>query len=560
MGGSRSWLLGGILCSPLCSPVVAQPGHLVTCVAAASPIPVYASGITEPLSDILVRCSAADSSPVAARSDLRLEISVSLNTTVTNSTREAAGGWVTDAVLVVNGNDCAMPSASGSSFGSCGAPSATTQDPQYGLFTGDGSLQWSNVSVPFPGGMRADGSGRTNAAVSALRIRGIRGNASQLNLGSEIGPAGPPLVASLKVRSDSPVALRNGTLSLGYPAAALHFGKRGEESISACQGDARARATVRVREGFPSAFRTRTSEPTATPSTRILLEFSDVSEGNSLRLPAAVQCRGPDFDAGQTGPAGALALGLVSGHGPDGVGGSVVSTGGATARSVEVDLLDGVGRAVYEVTEHDPSQLEECHVSMLFEAGTGRTASSRAMVRAGLAPRGSTLPPGAVAPLPRFAAPPASQQVEVGMAGCGTTLMFPFVTNQAGFTTGVVITHGTRQAPSGESSAQAGSCDLHYYGATAEGEEVLLIQHSTTIDPGDQLVFTLSGGNPGRNIIGTNQFQGYLMAVCGNPRAGGYAFISDGFGGIADLAMGYLAPVIPVGPDGKRLVSPESPQ
>ena len=146
------------------------------------------------------------------------------------------------------------------------------------------------------------------------------------------------------------------------------------------------------------------------------------------------------------------------------------------------------------------------------------------------------------------------------VAGCDTTLVFPFVTNQAGFTTGIVITNGSRQALAGASGGQAGSCDVHYYGATAEGREVLLIQHSTMIDAGDQLVFTLSGGNSGRNILGTNQFQGYMMAVCGNPRARGYAFISDGFGGIADLGMGYLAPVVRLGSNGKRLAGSEAAQ
>ena len=317
---------------------------------------------------------------------------------------------------------------------------------------------------------------------------------------------------------------------------------------------------LRVREGFSSAFRSRAAAPAAPPATRILLEFSDVSTGVSLRLPAAVQCKGPVPARGRSGFAETLPLRLVEGHGPNGTGGSVISAGAGTVPSVAVDLLNGAGRAVYEVTSHDPSQVEECDIAVLFEASSGRTANARATVRAGLAPRGSIAAPDAGMPQARFAAPPASQETMLGVSGCGTTLMFPFVTNQAGFTTGIVITHGSREALTGVSNERAGSCDLHYYGATAEGEEVLLIQHSTMIDPGDQLVFTLSGGNAERNIIGLDQFQGYMMAVCGNPRARGYAFISDGFGGIADLAMGYLAPVVPVGFDGRRLVSSEDPR
>ena len=113
------------------------------------------------------------------------------------------------------------------------------QDPQYGLFAGDGTVEWNSVSVPFPGAVRVDGSDRANPVVSTLQIRGIRGNASQLNLDSKIGPAGPPLTASLKVRSDAAVTLRNGTLNLAYPTAGLFSELGGEESVAACQGDDR---------------------------------------------------------------------------------------------------------------------------------------------------------------------------------------------------------------------------------------------------------------------------------------------------------------------------------
>ena len=132
------------------------------------------------------------------------------------------------------------------------------------------------------------------------------------------------------------------------------------------------------------------------------------------------------------------------------------------------------------------------------------------------------------------------------------------MTNQAGFTSALLITHGSRRALTSAAGGQAAACDLHYYGQTSEGNETFLIQHSTVIDPGEQLVFTLSEGNPARNILGVEQFQGYVIAACGYPDARGYAFISDGFGGRPDLAMGYLAPVIAIGPGGRRLVLGEA--
>jgi hypothetical protein len=69
---------------------------------------------------------------------------------------------------------------------------------------------------------------------------------------------------------------------------------------------------------------------------------------------------------------------------------------------------------------------------------------------------------------------------------------------------------------------------------------------SDVIDGGDQLIFTLSSGNAARNVVGNAGFQGFLIAQCEFQYAHGFAFITDGFGGIPALAQGYLALVIPL--------------
>ena len=124
LGTYRSRLLGGLFCAFLGWTAQAQPGPLVSCTATAGPLPVYASGITERLSDILIQCRAGTPALPAPRADIGLALSVSLNVTVTNAV-DSEGGQLSAAVLIVNGNDCARPSASGSTFGSCGAPSAS---------------------------------------------------------------------------------------------------------------------------------------------------------------------------------------------------------------------------------------------------------------------------------------------------------------------------------------------------------------------------------------------------------------------------------------------------
>jgi hypothetical protein len=56
-----------------------------------------------------------------------------------------------------------------------------------------------------------------------------------------------------------------------------------------------------------------------------------------------------------------------------------------------------------------------------------------------------------------------------------------------------------------------------------------------------------------QNIAGAPEFQGYVIAVCEFQYGHGFAFITDGFGGIPALAQGYLALVIPVTDQGERV-------
>lgn len=539
---SRSCALAGTLVLISSSPAWPQADVAVTCTASAAAVPVRAAGVAETLPDILLSCVPESPLPPGPRDDLNLSISVTLNASVTNTISSGPSGDISDAVLVVNGNDCATPSANGSTYGSCDAPLATVQDPQFGRLAGVTSLTWTNVSLPFPGDLTQGGS--------TLEIRGIRANASQVRLGGG-SSSGAPVAAALELRSPSGVALRNASLRLANSLTGIRLAVADTEPGAACGGDSRGTATVVVQEGFASAFRAGSEAALPAEATRVMLDIQDVPDGVELRIPSFVACHQPDFDGSAGVSRDSLALALVDGHDATGAGGSAEASG--TGTDMPVLLADGVGRAVYEVVADDPGQVEDCHIPVLFETSDQRVGGARAMFAASFAPRSAVPRAAASAPSPRFAPALALADAEVSLAACSTRLLFPFVTNQAGFDTGLVITHGSLQALTDTVSEQAGSCDLHFYGVGGDGEDELLVQYTTAIDPGEQLVFTFSGGNPARNIIGMDQFQGYLIADCGYPGARGYVFMSDGFGGIADLAMGYLAPVIPFDAEGRRL-------
>ena len=130
-----------------------------------------------------------------------------------------------------------------------------------------------------------------------------------------------------------------------------------------------------------------------------------------------------------------------------------------------------------------------------------------------------------------------------------TNLLFPFVTNLAGFDTGIALINTSQSNFTGASGtpanapfnikAQTGACTLYYFGLNAplQPQETPPIGVDTTGEAINKVMvaFSLSEKAPG--------FQGYIIARCNFQFGHGYAFVSDL--GAEKLAHGYLALVIP---------------
>src|ERR1700682_4444391 len=80
-----------------------------------------------------------------------------------------------------------------------------------------------------------------------------------------------------------------------------------------------------------------------------------------------------------------------------------------------------------------------------------------------------------------------------------TRLLFPFVTNQSGFNTGMAISNTTAD-PFG-SRPQAGVCVVYYYGHVTDGGSIPMKQTSSVIEAGEQLTFSLLAGAAGSLIL-----------------------------------------------------------
>jgi hypothetical protein len=198
--------------------------------------------------------------------------------------------------------------------------------------------------------------------------------------------------------------------------------------------------------------------------------------------------------------------------------------------------------AVWEVRSAKPGALVDMEFAITVNYGSNPLpALGSADVFGSYAPTstvGSTIQSTTTTPIPRFIAPTPDFKKTLSILSCQTNLLFPFVTNQGGFDTGMVISN-TSEDP-GWVSPQRGACKIYYYGADPAGNKPAT-QTTGSVAEGKQLIWTLSlGGNLG--VTATPGFQGYVIASCDFQYAHGYAFISDA--GASKLAQGYLALIL----------------
>ena len=277
--------------------------------------------------------------------------------------------------------------------------------------------------------------------------------------------------------------------------------------------------------------------------------------------------------AGTTSTLGAYAIGNIQGNpflstaaiAPTALGGSVVSGAAIPTPSfLAASSLNGIvnlpvttGRAgqAWEVYAANPATIEAINfiIGVAYRAannpGLGTTtvqgtyATINTQATAG----------GAGVAIPRFVET-GSAITAFSIGPCLTNLLFPFVTNQAGFNTGIAISNTSLTNPgTGELfgldanngvSPQSGTCTMNYFGTT--GADGAAPPPATTgiIPAGRTFVMTLASGSSGPfgTVPAAQNFQGYAIAQCNFRYAHGYAFISDI--GASQLAQGYLALIL----------------
>jgi hypothetical protein len=578
----------------------AQVTPAFTCVAQAGVPPVARyEGLAEEVGQVVISCTGGkvltpgQTIPTA-------NFQIFLNTNVTS--RLLKSPW-TEALLMVDepapGDQVVCgPNASGwnSANGTCDVASLGTGA---GAYTGIGPDSKPRPSVwqaqLVPGqpnslvwlGVPVDPPGTSNSRV--IRLVNVRADAQQAGLG--VGFQVSTITMFISISGTGSLALQNPLQTVAVVQRGLAFdtisgafdGSKAAPSFKQCVVPSSSCYAfgLRYKELFGTAFRPQIDDSGDqnligtiynTESMFVNSSFPSIAGRGNLatagvatqatllmarfnNIPARVKLFVSTTEVVSTGGIEASLIstdssGLPTGGSPD-VAGSDCFEGDRS----DVGLSGGNGWAVWRIDASDPNVIGEVWfgVGVTWDAGNPPdVTSTSAVVLGSYAPLSSNR--GIISgPAPRFFDDPTSGTA-FSIKSCRTNLLFPFVTNQAGFDTGIAISN-TSKDPWG-TPGQTGACTINYYGPTAAGGDAPKAQTSTAkVAPGCHLVGSISSGEwmilcPSTaavksGITATPGFQGYVIASCDFQYAHAYAFISDV--GAQRVSEGYLALVMDEG-------------
>jgi hypothetical protein len=423
----------------------------------------------------------------------------------------------------------------------------------------------------------------TSGVVRVYRITNIRVNAT--GAGSSVVSGVQPVQAYISTNGAStlPINTGNGVTVAFISPSLTPTVSNSKTAFTVCAApNPNQVATLKFTENFPSAFKTRIA-PYGTAAGTSYLGTSSAAYYQSMNqqdIPGQLLASESGFifpvngvnaglaDSGtrfkavfNNLPTGAtIYVSSINNESSAGVQGgynivqpsvALLTTGGEagvfTATSASPYPLTptaGSATAVWEVVNTNTSANEtfSFNVTINYTANNPPVAASggSATVTLSYAPISAVGGASSSAWIPRFIAGTAStaQTINVNVGPCQTLLLFPYITSQGGFDTGISIANTSLDPWSTPTSS--GYCTLNFYGLNAPAGPVTW----PTQPNGGQIV----AGDPDpikssftASSIAPN-FTGYMFATCNFQYAHGFAFVSDI--GARNLAMGYLALIV----------------
>jgi hypothetical protein len=585
MADFRKWFFALSVAALFIGTASAQFAPAFTCTSNAGVPPLVRSqGITELVGDVILNCTGGTATPLGQVVPQN-NVQIFLNTNVT-SRLLAASSTLTEALLMIDEptpanqrvctpGPCSIlgaPTVAGNGINYNAPAPATTPNVYQGQLAAANSISWLGVPIDPPG----------STGTRIVRITNIRANANQLGVSSTLIPT--QIVMFISVTGTSQVAINNPQQTVAYIQNGLTFsvfagttasatgvpiGKQqcvsnnvtmstDNTSTSFAQGRL---LTLSYKENFASAFKVKGGLNQNTPGqlynnesgftnsvlftgnlalagvadsgTKLIARFNNVPAGIVLyvtvnQVSSTTGSTAKLISTDVNGANGSLPNSIITAT-------STVDTGVAP-----VTLNNGSGSAVWEIDGANPLAIDELRfgVSIAYTANPAANLPGlgASTINGTFAPL-STVTTASSGPIPRFA-DTSTATASFTVSACQTNILFPFLTNQAGFDSGVSIAN-TSVDPFG-TAAQAGPCTLNYYGGTTGGGAAPAAQKSGVVNAGTLLLFTLSGGG-NLGIAATPGFQGYMIATCNFQYAHGFAFISDvGANKVSEAYLGLI--------------------
>ena len=560
-----------------------------TCDASTGvPPTVRSEGITELMGDMILTCTGGTPTP-NGQPVPQINFRIWLNVNVTS--RMLDGNWL-EAIMAIDeplpGNQvaCADGGASCPLVGIGEEPGinyAVPSDPAnllgapnnnvvhniyQGYLAGPSQVDWLGVPVDPPG----------TQAVRIIRITNVRGNATERGV---ISGSYVPLSISMYISTigSQAVPIDTPTQIVAWVQDSMSFTATSQSYLQCvsepCEDFGTYDVYLRYSELFATAFKISLDDAAIDPS-RYVDAFTgqpvlgwvyntetgwynpginpnghNIQSAGLATAATAFRAEFQNIPAGVTLSVGDISydplFGCTSATGLGSTNQAEIAGGGSCAM-VAVTQSSGAGSMVRYITVDNPSANDKVYFGVDFcwtsNTTTGIPALGTASVNGSYDPLSSVFT-ASTGPVPRFIDDDPDEWWDIiTINSCATNLLYVYVTNQAGFDTGMVISN-TSLDPFG-TATQEGACTIYYYGTTTGGGAAPAPVTTPTVPAGEQAIWTLSSGGTvvpnGGTIAAVPGFQGYAIAHCEFQYAHGYAYISDI--GNTMVAQGYQALVM----------------
>jgi hypothetical protein len=526
-----------------------------TCTAFTSNVPnVRSEGVAEEVGQVVIECKGGDPKADNALLDT-INVQIFLNTNVT-SRRATSDTTPLEALLIIDdpiatntsGDKTCLANtlcpAYASGLGSPGgyqssdtAAAGTGANIFQGRLISNNSVIWTGVPFDAPG----------TTPIRTLRIVNIRANANGLGLGSTLLPSAIQMFISIS--GTAAPNLSNSQLVVAYIQRGLNFGSQDNgAAYLQCEpsdGSTAKSFRLRFRERFPTAFRAapgytspasvdqsdlRTIYNTehmyanpllndklgtyvgrATQPTRLMATFTGIPSNVLLRFDRTIT-----FSTGDT-------VTYVQCFDSTGTNCSEALLSSST---INITPTGGTATIVFELTASNATNQADITIPVTLRWGpikdgiAGPPGTGTVTVAGSYAPLTSTFT-SLTGPAPRFVSDPADV-VSFNINPCRTNLLFPYVTNQGGFDTGMAIANTS--ADRFGTVPQNGTCTVEYYGKTGASGAAPAPVTTESIPAGAVATASLANGGT-YGIPAAKDFEGYIIARCNFQYAHGYAAV-----------------------------------